>query len=70
MNNSAEQLLALQISQLEHDEFFHKEITRLNVHQRLNHMVLHFAKYCEILRKNLRLCFKQPRSRSSEKEHR
>lgn len=38
-------LYKLQIEQLEHDESFHKEITRLNIHKRLNHMVLHFAKY-------------------------
>lgn len=45
MKNVVEQLFLLQVQQLEHDEFFHKEITRLSVHQRLNHMALHFAKY-------------------------
>jgi hypothetical protein len=45
MNNVAEQLIRMQVQQYEHDEFFHKEITRLNIHQRLNHMALHFAKY-------------------------
>lgn len=45
MNTINEQLFSIQIQQYEHDEFFHKEITRLNIHQRLNHMVLHFAKY-------------------------
>jgi hypothetical protein len=45
MNSIKEQLFALQKDQLDHDEFFHKEITRLNIHQRLNHMALHFAKY-------------------------
>lgn len=45
MNNVEKQLFTMQIQQFEHDEFFHKEITRLNVHQRLNHMALHFAKY-------------------------
>lgn len=45
MNGVQEQLFNLQIAQLEHDELFHKEITRLNIHQRLNHMALHFAKY-------------------------
>lgn len=45
MNSIAKQLLTMQYQQYEHDEFFHKEITRLNVHQRINHMALHFAKY-------------------------
>lgn len=45
MNSIIDQLLKLQTAQLDHDEFFHKEITRLTVHQRLNHMTLHFAKY-------------------------
>lgn len=45
MTGLKEQLLGLQIAQLKHDELFHKEITRLNIHQRLNHMALHFAKY-------------------------
>jgi hypothetical protein len=45
MKSVVKQLLSLQVQQLEHDELFHKEITRLNVHQRLNHMALHFAKY-------------------------
>jgi hypothetical protein len=45
MNGIKEQLFALQTGQLDHDEFFHKEITRLSIHQRLNHMALHFSKY-------------------------
>ncbi|MCF6252280.1 MAG: hypothetical protein L3J75_13580 [Methylococcaceae bacterium] len=45
MGSVKDQLLKLQIEQLEHDEFFHKEITRLSIHQRLNHMALHFSKY-------------------------
>lgn len=45
MNSIAKQLLIMQSQQYDHDEFFHKEITRLNIHQRLNHMALHFAKY-------------------------
>lgn len=45
MNSIREQLFELQTAQLDHDELFHKEITRLNIHQRLNHMALHFAKY-------------------------
>jgi hypothetical protein len=38
-------MLGLQREQFEHDELFHKEISRLNVHARLNHMALHFCKY-------------------------
>ncbi len=45
MDRVKDQLLKIQIEQLEHDELFHKEITRLNIHQRLNHMALHFSKY-------------------------
>ncbi|MCP5246010.1 MAG: hypothetical protein H6937_08685 [Burkholderiales bacterium] len=45
MSGIQEQLFNLQIAQLGHDELFHKEITRLSIHQRLNHMALHFAKY-------------------------
>jgi hypothetical protein len=45
MNSLQEQLFKLQTEQLNHDELFHKEITRLTIHQRLNHMALHFAKY-------------------------
>lgn len=45
MNSIEKQLLTMQSQQYDHDEFFHKEITRLNIHQRLNHMALHFAKY-------------------------
>jgi hypothetical protein len=45
MNSLQEQLFKLQTDQLNHDELFHKEITRLTIHQRLSHMALHFAKY-------------------------
>jgi hypothetical protein len=45
MNSIEKQFLMMQSQQYDHDEFFHKEITRLNIHQRLNHMALHFAKY-------------------------
>lgn len=45
MNSLQEQLFKLQTEQLNHDELFHKEITRLTIHQRLNHMAMHFAKY-------------------------
>lgn len=39
------QLLELQWKQLQHDENYHKDIWLLTVHHRVNHMVLHFAKY-------------------------
>ena len=43
---SAEKILfELQVEQHEHDEKYHREIARLSMHQRLNHMALHFAKY-------------------------
>src|SRR5258708_36033321 len=38
-------MFELQVEQHEHDEKYHREIARLSVHQRLNHMALHFAKY-------------------------
>jgi hypothetical protein len=38
-------LFELQVEQHHHDEKYHREIARLSVHQRLNHMALHFAKY-------------------------
>jgi hypothetical protein len=38
-------MLELQREQFEHDERFHREILRLNIHARLNHMALHFCKY-------------------------
>lgn len=38
-------LFQLQVEQHEHDEKYHREIARLSLHQRLNHMALHFAKY-------------------------
>lgn len=39
------QLCELQVQQHHHDEHYHREIARLSLHQRLNHMALHFAKY-------------------------
>ncbi len=39
------ELFALQVEQHQHDETYHREIARLSLHQRLNHMALHFAKY-------------------------
>lgn len=38
-------MLDLQRGQFEHDERFHREITRLPINARLNHMALHFCKY-------------------------
>lgn len=35
----------LQREQFEHDETYHREISRLSVQDRLRHMALHFAKY-------------------------
>jgi len=43
---SAKQILFdLQVEQHHHDENYHREIARLSLHQRLNHMALHFCKY-------------------------
>lgn len=39
-------LFDLQLEQRVHDKFYHPDICLLNVHQRLNHYALHFAKYC------------------------
>jgi len=39
------ELFALQTEQLSHDERYHKDICLLPMHQRLNHMALHFSKY-------------------------
>lgn len=40
-----DELFELQIEQNAHDEKYHREIARLALHHRLNHMALHFAKY-------------------------
>lgn len=40
-----ELLFQLQLEQFDHDEKYHREISRLSMHHRLNHMALHFAKY-------------------------
>ena len=42
---SAEDLKLLQAEQFEHDEGYHREITRLPVQKRITHMALHFSKY-------------------------
>jgi hypothetical protein len=44
-HSAAEELFALQVAQYRHDESYHREIARLTVHARLNHMALHFCKY-------------------------
>jgi hypothetical protein len=53
-SSAADELFALQVAQLKHDEFYHREIARLTVHARLNHMALHFSKYVGQLAKAVR----------------
>src|SRR4051812_28952796 len=43
--NILAELDELQFQQFEHDETYHREITRLRTQDRLRHMTLHFAKY-------------------------
>ncbi len=45
IGGAGKELFALQLAQFQHDETYHREVARLSVHQRLNHMALHFAKY-------------------------
>lgn len=45
----AEELALIQFEQFQHDEAFHREISRLTVQRRLTHMTLHFAKYAGYL---------------------
>ena len=45
MKTIRQQLYKLQQIQEAHDEKYHKDISNLNLHHRLNHLVLHFAKY-------------------------
>ena len=52
-SSAADELFALQVAQLTHDEFYHREIVRLTVHARVNHMALHFCKYVGQLAKAL-----------------
>lgn len=42
-------LFTLQAEQREHDRNFHADIHILPVHQKVNHMVLHFAKYSGLM---------------------
>ena len=41
----SDELFQLQLEQFRHDEIYHREISRLTVHHRINHMALHFSKY-------------------------
>ena len=43
--SASELLMAIQKQQLEHDEFYHREIARLPMPHRLQHMALHISKY-------------------------
>ncbi len=51
----ASELFDLQKEQLEHDSKYHRDICILNVHQRMNHYALHFAKYSGYFVEALRL---------------
>lgn len=42
---AADELIRLQREQLEHDEYYHREIARLDMKGRVTHLTLHFAKY-------------------------
>ena len=44
---------AVQFAQFEHDEKYHREISRLPMQSRLRHMALHFAKYAGRLHEGL-----------------
>lgn len=44
---------AVQLDQFEHDEKYHREISRLTVQDRLRHMALHFAKYAGRLQEDV-----------------
>lgn len=51
---------SVQFAQFEHDEKYHREISRLSVQDRLRHMALHFAKYAGRLHEDLsETAFKQ-----------
>ena len=45
LSGAAAELFDLQVIQFRHDEVYHREIARLTVQGRLNHMALHFCKY-------------------------
>lgn len=40
-----DELFMLQLEQLKHDQRYHRDICVLPLHQRINHMALHFSKY-------------------------
>lgn len=40
-----DELFMLQLEQLKHDQKYHRDICVLPIHQRINHMALHFSKY-------------------------
>ena len=40
-----DELFTLQLEQLKHDQKYHRDICILPIHQRINHMALHFSKY-------------------------
>lgn len=43
--SAAGELFRLQREQLDHDEFYHREIARLDTKKRITHLTLHFSKY-------------------------
>jgi hypothetical protein len=45
MLSATEELFALQVAQLRHDEKYHREIARMPTQARITHMALHFCKY-------------------------
>jgi len=49
VDQASQELFQLQLEQFRHDEFYHREIARLTVQHRLNHMVLHLAKYVGVI---------------------
>jgi len=49
--SAADELLQLQREQFDHDEYYHREIARLDMKTRLTHLTLHFAKYVGYLGK-------------------
>lgn len=42
---AADELLRIQREQLDHDEYYHREIARLDTTRRITHLTLHFSKY-------------------------
>jgi hypothetical protein len=52
VHDGAAELFELQLEQFRHDETYHREIARLSVQHRLNHMVLHLSKYLGLFANN------------------